>query len=122
MLLYSLDIFLIFRRGYLEIKNLKEIENWRKKDHWPSDFTTEQLQTATFCLDCNAKVVKHKHKKEDNFWYIVSGEGVVILDNKEISVKEGDSFIIPKDTVHEARTGDNQKMRILQVECVVYSK
>ncbi|WP_057831282.1 cupin domain-containing protein [Colwellia sp. TT2012] len=106
----------------MDIKNLKEISNWRKKDHWPSDFTTEQLQTATFCLDNNSQVLKHKHHKEDNFWYIVSGKGTVLLGDEEFEVIEGDSFIIPKGVVHSAKTDSNHKMRILQVECVVYSK
>jgi mannose-6-phosphate isomerase-like protein (cupin superfamily) len=106
----------------MDIKNLKNVENWRRKDHWPSDFTTEQLQTATFCLDYDSQVLKHKHHKEDNFWYIVSGEGIVLLGDKEFEVKEGDSFIIPKGIVHSAKTDSNNQMRILQVECVVYSK
>ncbi len=106
----------------MSIKNLKDIENWRKKDHWPSDFTTEQLQTATFCLDYDSQVLKHKHHKEDNFWYIVSGSGTVLLAGKEFGVREGDSFIIPKGVVHSAKTDSNNQMRILQVECVVYSK
>jgi mannose-6-phosphate isomerase-like protein (cupin superfamily) len=106
----------------VEIKNLKETNNWRKKDFWPSDFTTEQLQTAVFCLDYEGKVYKHKHKLEDNFWYIVSGEGLIILDDQEIKVKEGDSLIIPKGTFHEAKTSESQRMKILQVECIVYSK
>jgi mannose-6-phosphate isomerase-like protein (cupin superfamily) len=106
----------------MDVKNLKEISNWRKKDHWPSDFTTDQLQTATFCLDINSQVLKHKHHKEDNFWYIVSGQGTVLLGDKEFQVIEGDSFMIPKGVVHSAKTDVNNKMRILQVECVVYSK
>ena len=106
----------------MDIKNLKEISNWRKKDHWPSDFTTDQLQTATFCLDKDSQVLKHKHHKEDNFWYIVSGKGTVLLGEKEFQVIEGDSFIIPKGVVHSAKTDINNTMRILQVECVVYSK
>ena len=106
----------------MDIKNLKDIQNWRKKDHWPSDFTTEQLQTATFCLDYDSQVLRHKHHKEDNFWYIVSGEGILFIGDKEFEVREGDSFIIPKGVVHSAKTDLNHQMRILQVECVVFSK
>ena len=101
---------------------LTQLNNWKKKDvpgdYWPVDFMTSQLQTATFCVDYEGEVHRHKHKHEDNFWYIVSGQGWVKLNDKEIPVETGDAIMIPRDTFHSARTDKEHRMRILQVECI----
>lgn len=106
----------------IEKIKLTQLNNWKKKDvpgdYWPADFTTSQLQTATFCVDYEGEVHRHKHKHEDNFWYIVSGSGWVKLDDEEIPVEAGDAIMIPKNTFHSARTDKNSRLRILQVECI----
>ena len=106
----------------MEIQNLKEKNDWKESDvvnkkpnFWNVDFETEDFQTATFCLDYNGNVHRHKHRNEENFWYIVSGKGKVIIDGEEDNVKEGDSLVIPKNVFHEAKTDSENRMRILQI-------
>jgi quercetin dioxygenase-like cupin family protein len=105
----------------MDLINLKKIENWQRSDvmdkkasFWPVDFETVDFQTATFCLEKNGEVHRHKHRKEENFWYIVSGSGTVLIGDEERSVQEGDALVIPEDTLHSAKTTDC-RMRILQV-------
>lgn len=107
--------------GTNPIHKLKSLELWRKKDFWPVNFETDQLQVATFCLDREGEVYRHKHGREDQVWYIMSGSGFVTLGDQEFGVVEGDAMLIPKNTFHSARTA-TERMRILQVECVVHSK
>lgn len=41
----------------------------------------------------------HIHRSET--WVVVQGEGRVTLDEKELKVKYGDVFIVPKKCVHQ---------------------
>lgn len=106
----------------MEKKNLKGLENWKAVDkpgdYWPVDFQSAQLQTATFCVEVGGRVHKHKHKREDNFWYVVSGRGRLVIGGESIPVEEGDAVLIPRDTFHEAHADAGERLRILQVECI----
>ena len=106
----------------MDIVNLKQRDTWRhsdvtnkKKTFWPVDFDTQDFQTATFCINPGGNVHRHKHKSEENFWYIVSGSGVVEIDGVDHPVVEGDALVIPRGAFHSARTDEKTRMRILQV-------
>lgn len=43
----------------------------------------------------------HYHKVKTEFFYITSGEGSVILDGKEISLKKGSSLLVQPGMNHE---------------------
>jgi quercetin dioxygenase-like cupin family protein/pyrroloquinoline quinone (PQQ) biosynthesis protein C len=83
------------------------------------DFTVTRAPYPAEVLD--ARVVRiapfknnerHTHAHESIF-YVLEGEGVVQVGNREINVKSGDSVFVPRWAVHQTRNILNQEMVIL---------
>jgi mannose-6-phosphate isomerase-like protein (cupin superfamily) len=49
----------------------------------------------------NAKL--HYHERTDEFYYIIAGEGTMILDDEEIEVHEGVVVYVPRGVRHKAK-------------------
>jgi quercetin dioxygenase-like cupin family protein len=60
----------------------------------------------------------HKHDDDDEFFYVVDGELLIDvegdLENRTISLKPGQGFVVPKTVVH--RTRATKRTTILMVE------
>ena len=49
----------------------------------------------------------HKHDKEEHAFYIISGTGIIRIEDEPIEVAEGDAVFIPPGKMHEvSNTGD----------------
>ncbi|NCG27476.1 MAG: cupin domain-containing protein [Verrucomicrobiales bacterium] len=44
----------------------------------------------------------HYHKKTDEIYYVINGEGKLILDDEEIAVKKGVVVYVPRGVKHKA--------------------
>jgi oxalate decarboxylase/phosphoglucose isomerase-like protein (cupin superfamily) len=56
----------------------------------------------------------HKHDNDDEFFYTMDGELLIDLEDRIVSVKPGQGFVVPKGVVH--RTRAPQRTVILMVE------
>ncbi|MBS1716902.1 MAG: cupin domain-containing protein [Armatimonadetes bacterium] len=56
----------------------------------------------------------HKHDDDDEFFFTLSGELLVDLEDRTVSLKPGEGFVVPKGVVH--RTRAPQRTVILMVE------
>lgn len=45
------------------------------------------------------------HSKRSEFWYIVSGDGVVVVEDKEYNVNPGDEYNAPIGAKHRWKAG-----------------
>jgi len=71
-------------------------------------FTHNEISTVKIItLKPNSKVSYQYHNQRDEFWRIISGEGVIIIDDKEYPAKPGDEFNIPKLAKHRVITKDS---------------
>ncbi|MFP6869149.1 MAG: cupin domain-containing protein [Nitrospinota bacterium] len=49
----------------------------------------------------------HKHDKEEHAFYIISGTGIIWIEDEPIEVAEGDAVFVPPGKMHEvSSTGD----------------
>lgn len=49
----------------------------------------------------------HKHDKEEHAFYIISGTGIIRIEDEPIEVAEGDAVFVPPGKMHKASsTGD----------------
>ncbi len=49
----------------------------------------------------------HKHDKEEHAFYIISGTGIIRIEDESIPVGEGDAVYVPPGKMHEvSSTGD----------------
>jgi mannose-6-phosphate isomerase-like protein (cupin superfamily)/pyrroloquinoline quinone (PQQ) biosynthesis protein C len=84
-------------------------------------FNVERLPLMTETLDprvvripagkCNEK---HRHAHETVF-YIMAGEGIVLVDNNSVDVKAGDVVCVPRWSMHQSQNKGNTEMVILAV-------
>ena len=56
----------------------------------------------------------HKHDSEDEFFYVVSGQLFIELEDRTIDLPAGNAVVIPKGTMHRPRAP--QRTVILMVE------
>ncbi len=60
-----------------------------------------------------SKLSLQKHAKRSEFWKILSGEGFVIINDKQSSAIKNDEFFVPQGAIH--RIGASTDMEILEI-------
>jgi mannose-6-phosphate isomerase-like protein (cupin superfamily) len=56
----------------------------------------------------------HKHDKDDEFFFVLSGRFVIDLENRTVELNEQQGFVVPKGVVH--RTRAPERAVVLMVE------
>ena len=56
----------------------------------------------------------HKHDSDDEFFYVVEGEFLIDLEDRIVTLKPRQGFVVPKGVVH--RTRAKERTVILMVE------
>lgn len=60
------------------------------------------------------------HNYRQEFWTIVKGEAVILLDGKEIIVKYGESIFIPLGAKHRIENRTNEMLIFIEVQTGTY--
>ncbi len=55
----------------------------------------------------HSKLSLQYHNKRDEFWRVISGNGVFVLGDDVLSVQKGDELFIERGVKHRIETGDN---------------
>jgi mannose-6-phosphate isomerase-like protein (cupin superfamily) len=56
----------------------------------------------------------HKHDQDDEFFYVVSGQLLIDLQDRTVALSPGQAFVVPRSAVH--RTSARERTVILMVE------
>lgn len=67
----------------------------------------ESIVTNVYHIPADKKVPLHKHQKHDEIFYCIKGEGFGVLDDKEVELTVGKSFIVPAGEMHALRSDSN---------------
>ncbi len=81
---------------------LNMIENSENKSVFVKNLTNDSL-SSSFYIEILDRVAKHKHLAHSESIYILEGEEIMILGQKEMIVKAGDFVFVPKITPHAVR-------------------
>jgi len=78
-------------------------------------------QTLAQVNDCVVRlgIVKgefhwHKHDKEDEFFYVVSGKLIIDLEGKSVELAPQQGFTIPRGVLHRTRAAERTVMLMLE--------
>lgn len=83
--------------GYLQ--NIEEIT--LRNNHFREVlYTGQHTQLVVMSLNPEEEIGSEIHEIVDQFFRVESGEGKVIINNEEYSIKDGDVFIVPSKTEH----------------------
>lgn len=91
-------------KGFVEdIESLtKENKNFRHVI-----YTGKHLQLVLMKLKPGEEIGDEVHADHDQFFRVEKGEGVVVIDGQDYSVKDGDAIVVPAGARHNLKnTGD----------------
>lgn len=71
---------------------------------------------SSFCIIIKSEVKAHKHLKHTEHVIVQEGEGVMKLNDKEFTIKEGDVIFIPKNTVHSVIVKGKKPLKVLSIQ------
>jgi mannose-6-phosphate isomerase-like protein (cupin superfamily) len=89
-----------------KFKNMKGLVNNIEKETEDNDFfrkvifTAKNSQLVLMCLKPGEEIGTEAHNNLDQFFRFESGEGKVVIEGKEFSVKDGFAVVIPAGTEH----------------------
>ena len=75
----------------------------------------ENLNVSMTVLHPDKSTSGHKHEKEEEVYFFVSGRGEMQLDQETFSVKEGDVILIKGNRFHRVFNRDNEDLIFLCV-------
>ena len=94
------------------------LKDWQRVDKpWGyfERFTLNQPSTVKLlCLNKNDMLSLQSHQNRDEYWRVISGSGIAILDEKTIPLREGNELFINKGTRHRLSAG-MQGIQILEI-------
>ena len=68
------------------------------------DFIKESIVTNVYHVPSDRKVPLHKHAEQDEIFYCIKGSGFGVLEDGEVELGVGTSFIVPAGTKHSLRS------------------
>lgn len=72
--------------------------------------------TSSSCIIIKNEIKAHKHLKHSEHVIVESGEGVMRLNDKEFTIKEGDIIFIPKNTVHSVIVKGKKPLKVISIQ------
>ena len=82
-------------------------------------FTEGTIDTGILFYEPGETMTPHKHSNLDEIFYVVSGEGIININGEDISIKENDVILSPKEESHGFTNNGDVKLVILQVKNTV---
>jgi len=78
-------------------------------------YTVKSSQAATMVLKPGETTggPDNKHKKNDQWLYVVSGNGEAVVNNENVSLKKGDLILIEAGDTHEIKNSGKQNLETL---------
>jgi|SRR3989344_1003995 len=79
-------------------------------------YTGQHAQLVLMCLRPNEEIGMEVHETVDQFFRIEQGEGKVIIEGEERSIKDGDAIIIPAGTNHNiVNTSSDKQLKFYTI-------
>lgn len=68
------------------------------------DSIKESIVKNVYHIPSDKKVPLHKHVDKDEIFYCIKGSGFGVLEDSEVELTVGESFIVPAGTMHSVRS------------------
>ena len=97
------------------VKQQEECETYFVRENTPITIyiskNGDNVPTVSLCseeLQAGSIIPTHKHIHEDEYFYFMSGTGIIIVDDKEFTFKPGTSGFVQRDTWHSIKNTSNE--------------
>lgn len=68
------------------------------------DLIREAIETKVYHVSSDTKVPLHEHAAQDEVFYCIKGSGFGVLEDREVEMNVGDTFVAPAGTLHSMRS------------------
>lgn len=99
------------------VKQTDECETYYVRENTPITFniskTTDNITSVSLLseeLIPGSAIPVHKHLNEDEYFFFITGTGIITIDDNEYSFKPGTSAFVPKNTWHGLKNNSNDKV------------
>jgi mannose-6-phosphate isomerase len=79
-------------------------------------YTDPTCQVKKLVVNAGMRLSLQSHQFRAEHWFIVSGQGIALLDNLEISVKPGDSIDVPIGAKHRISCTSKSNLVFIEVQ------
>jgi mannose-6-phosphate isomerase-like protein (cupin superfamily) len=69
-------------------------------EHWGPKIVGELNESYVKLVKLQGEFVWHLHENEDEMFFVIKGELIIKLRTEDITLREGEFFIIPKGVEH----------------------
>ncbi len=67
-----------------------------------------------------ARLSLQRHKKRQEHWYVIAGQAIVTLDDREITLNVGQAVDIPRGSWHRVRNPGTAELAFIEVQTGEY--
>lgn len=83
--------------------------------HWDPHVVANYNENEIMVVKFKGEFPFHKHDTTDDFFYVLSGEMQMDIENAESrTVKAGEMFIVPKGVVHRPRAEEEVQVMLIE--------
>jgi len=68
------------------------------------DSFKSEIITNVYHIDAQREIPMHNHPKYDEVFYCIKGEGLGVLEDMEVQLEPGRTFIVPAGIIHTVKT------------------
>lgn len=87
----------------------------------PESSPIKDTSVAEAYLEPGHETERHIHRSSQEVYYILAGQGRIVLDGQPLDVKEGDAILMKPGTVHNIRNTGTGGLRFLCICTPPYS-
>ena len=88
-------------------------------EHWSPKIVGEINNFYVKLVKLEGEFVWHHHENEDEMFFVVKGELLMKLRNKDILIKEGEFIIIPKGVEHLPIAKEEVQIMLFELKSTV---
>ena len=79
-------------------------------------FTEGTMDSGILFYEPGETMTPHKHSNLDEIFYVISGNGIINIDGKDIPINKNDVMLSPHDESHGFSNNGDDKLIILQIK------
>jgi mannose-6-phosphate isomerase-like protein (cupin superfamily) len=78
-------------------------------------FESPRLLVGLNCFEPGQFHALHAHARMDKVYQVVEGEGVILLEGRELPIKAGELIVAPEGVPHGIRNTGGQRLLVLAI-------
>jgi mannose-6-phosphate isomerase-like protein (cupin superfamily) len=85
-------------------------------------YTANNMQLVLMSLKVGEDIGLETHPENDQFFRFEAGQGKVVVNDKEFTVKDGDTVVIPKGSKHNVINTGNSELKMYTIYAPAHHK